>query len=215
MWASRSQWPKPSTPSTPTSTRSPLEPGPSTSRGRSGQGATSPLPLPLPLPTATRPPTTHYAPGQGEQGEPRGNWAGGKGTTRKVTGQGRSRSLKRMHSAEGGKGKDKRERIIVVVRSSCQENYPADAHTRRTSQCWSRQTRHVHALGPAAAFAARGRGGGAAPHGVVRSIRGSRRGRGMRGAQGDAHTAGEGAGVPGDDSTGGIRKGKCRHLQES
>ena len=27
-----------------------------------------------------------------------------------------------------GKGKEKRERIIVVVRSPCQENYPADAH---------------------------------------------------------------------------------------
>ena len=28
----------------------------------------------------------------------------------------------------GGEGKEKRERIIVVVRSPCQENYPADAH---------------------------------------------------------------------------------------
>ena len=30
--------------------------------------------------------------------------------------------------AEGGEGKAKREIIIVVVRSPCQENYPADAH---------------------------------------------------------------------------------------
>ena len=30
--------------------------------------------------------------------------------------------------AEGEQGKEKRERIIVVVRSPCQENYPADAH---------------------------------------------------------------------------------------
>ena len=31
----------------------------------------------------------------------------------------------------------------MVVRSPCQENYPADAHTpARTSQCWSRQTQH-------------------------------------------------------------------------
>ena len=37
--------------------------------------------------------------------------------------------LKMMQSAEGGKGTDKRERIIVVVRSPCQENNPADAHT--------------------------------------------------------------------------------------
>ena len=34
-----------------------------------------------------------------------------------------------VQSAEGGKGKDKRERIIVVVRSTCQENDPGDAHT--------------------------------------------------------------------------------------
>ena len=43
------------------------------------------------------------------------------------TGQGRLRSPKMGQSAEGGKGKDKR--IIVVVRSPCQENDPADAHT--------------------------------------------------------------------------------------
>ena len=40
----------------------------------------------------------------------------------------RLRPLKTVQSAEGGKGKDKRERIIVVVRRPCQENYPADAH---------------------------------------------------------------------------------------
>ena len=33
-----------------------------------------------------------------------------------------------VQSAEGGEGKDKVERIIVVVRSPCQKNYPADAH---------------------------------------------------------------------------------------
>ena len=33
-----------------------------------------------------------------------------------------------VQSVEGGKGKDKRERIIGVVRSPCQENDPADAH---------------------------------------------------------------------------------------
>ena len=35
---------------------------------------------------------------------------------------------KTVQSAEGGEGKDKRERIIVVVRSPCQDNDPADAH---------------------------------------------------------------------------------------
>ena len=38
------------------------------------------------------------------------------------------RSPKTVQSTEGGEGKDKRERIIVVVRRPCQENYPADAH---------------------------------------------------------------------------------------
>jgi hypothetical protein len=36
---------------------------------------------------------------------------------------------KLVQSAEGGKGNDQRERIIVVVRTPCQENYPEDAHT--------------------------------------------------------------------------------------
>ena len=40
----------------------------------------------------------------------------------------RLRSPKMVQSAEGEQGKEKRERIIVVVRSPCQENYPADAH---------------------------------------------------------------------------------------
>ena len=43
--------------------------------------------------------------------------------------QGRPRSLKMVQSAEGGKGKDKTDRIIVVVRGPCQEMDPADAHT--------------------------------------------------------------------------------------
>ena len=46
----------------------------------------------------------------------------------RVTGQVRPRSPKTVQSAEGEQGKEKRERIIVVVRSPCQENYPADAH---------------------------------------------------------------------------------------
>ena len=58
-------------------------------------------------------------------------------TQGEVTGQGRPRSPKLVQSIEGDKGKDKRERIIVVVRSTYQENEPA-----RTSQCWSWQTQH-------------------------------------------------------------------------
>ena len=52
-------------------------------------------------------------------------------TQGEVTGQGRPCSPKMVQSAEGWKGKDKRERIILVVRSPCQENYPADARTGR------------------------------------------------------------------------------------
>ena len=47
---------------------------------------------------------------------------------REITGQGRPRSPKTVQSAEAGEGKDKRARIIMVVRSPCQENYPANAH---------------------------------------------------------------------------------------
>ena len=54
---------------------------------------------------------------------------GERETQGEVTGQGRPRSPKMVQSAEGGKGKDQGERIIVVVRSSCQENDPADAYT--------------------------------------------------------------------------------------
>ena len=49
-------------------------------------------------------------------------------TQGEVTGQGRPRLPKMAQSAEGGEGKDKRERIIVVVRGPCHKNDPADAH---------------------------------------------------------------------------------------
>ena len=39
-----------------------------------------------------------------------------------TTGQGRPRSPKMVQSAEGGNGKDKSQRIIVVVKSPYQEN---------------------------------------------------------------------------------------------
>ena len=134
MWASRSKWPKPPTPSTPTPTRSPLEPQSPSSRGRRGQGETNPLPLPLPrpllypFPTATRTPATQCPQGRknGEGREQTGQ--GERDEPRRVTGQGRPRSPKTVQNAEGEEGKEKQERIIVVVRSPCQENYPADAH---------------------------------------------------------------------------------------
>ena len=77
---------------------------------------------------------------------------GERETQGEVTGQGRPRSPKMVHSAERGKGKDKREKIIVVVRSPCQETYTADAHTsthksvlQSANPAW---TRSVHLDAP-------------------------------------------------------------------
>ena len=67
---------------------------------------------------------------------------GDRVTQGEVTGQGRPHLPKLVLSAEGGKGKDKRERLIVGVRSLCQEHDTADHTPARTSQCWSRQTPH-------------------------------------------------------------------------
>ena len=128
MWASRSKWPKPPTPSTPTPTRSPLEPGSPSSRGTRGQGATNPLPPSTPplQQHAPLPPNAPQGRQNGEGGEETG--LGERDEPRRVTGQGRPRSPKTVQSAEGEQGKEKREIIIVVVRSPCEENYPADAH---------------------------------------------------------------------------------------
>ena len=131
MWASRSKWPKLPTPSPPTPTRSPLEPGSPSSRGRRGQGETNPVPLPLPRPLLSRqqhappPPNAPQGRQNGEGGEETGQ--GERDVSTRVTGQGRPCSPKTVQSAEE-QGKEKRERIIVVVRSPYQENDPADAH---------------------------------------------------------------------------------------
>ena len=61
-------------------------------------------------------------------GSPEETGPGGRETQGEVTGQGGPRSPKLVQRAKGGKGKDKRERIIVVVRRPCQGNDPADAH---------------------------------------------------------------------------------------
>ena len=84
-------------------------------------------PIPFPLPTATLPRrplpprTNKESPEEAEQRVRETQW--------EVAGQGRPRAPKMVQSVEGGKGRDKKERIIVVVRSPCQEKYPADAHT--------------------------------------------------------------------------------------
>ena len=71
------------------------------------------------------PPNAPQGRKNGEGGEETGQAE--RDEQREVTGQGRPRSPKTVQSAEG-EGKVKRERIIVVVRSPCQENYHADAH---------------------------------------------------------------------------------------
>ena len=67
---------------------------------------------PFPLPTATRSPTALYPPEQDKQ-SPEEAGQGEREIQGEVTGQGSS--LKMVQSAEGGKGRDKKKRIIVVV----------------------------------------------------------------------------------------------------
>ena len=90
----------------------------------------SPSPAPSSTPSlqqhAPPPPNAPQGRKNGEGGEETGQ--GERDEPRRVTEQDRPRSLKTVHSAEGEEGKEKQERIIVVVRSPCQENYPADAH---------------------------------------------------------------------------------------
>ena len=93
-----------------------------------------PPPPPPPAPSST-PSLQQHAPPPPNAPQGRKNGEGGEETgqgerdeQREVTGQGRPHSPKTVQSAEGGEGKEKQERIIVVVGSPCQENYPADAH---------------------------------------------------------------------------------------
>ena len=127
MWASRSKWLNPPRPSTPTPTRSPLEPGSPSSRGRHSH---SPSLAPSSTPSLQQhaPPRTNAPQGRkdGEGREETGQ--GERDEPRRVTGRGRLRLPKMVQGTEREQGKEKRERIIVVVRSPCQENYPVDAH---------------------------------------------------------------------------------------
>ena len=90
----------------------------------------SPSPAPSCTPSlqqhAPPPPNAPQGRKNGEGGEETGQ--GERDEPRRVTGQGRPRSPNTVQSAEGEQEKEKRERIIVVVRSPCQENHPADAH---------------------------------------------------------------------------------------
>ena len=111
-----------------TDTNKPLEPGSPSSRGRRGQGATNPLPSSTPSQQqhAPSPPNAPQGRKSGEAGEETGQ--GERDEQREETGQGRPCSPKTVQSAEGGEGKERWGRILVVVRSPCQENYPADTH---------------------------------------------------------------------------------------
>ena len=99
----------------------------------------SPSPSPSPLQHVPPPPFTPEDKTNIETLEQTGQ--GERETQGEVTSEERPRSPKMVQQAEGGKGKDKRERIIVVVRSPCQENCHAAAHTSahkstRTSRPW-------------------------------------------------------------------------------
>ena len=80
---------------------------------------------PSPTPSAT-PSSQQHAPlppnapqGQKEWGGLEEAGHGERDEQGEIIGQGRPCSPKTVQSAEGGEGKDKRERIIVVVGSSC------------------------------------------------------------------------------------------------
>ena len=79
---------------------------------------------------------------------------GERKTQGEVTGQGRPGLLKMVQSAEGGKGRDESERIIVAARSPYQENHPADAHTSShksvlelANPAWTRSVHLVNGTG--------------------------------------------------------------------
>ena len=104
-------------------------------------------------------------PGQGE-----------KVTQGEARGQDRPRSPQMVQGAKGGKGKDERERIIVVVRSPYQEN-PADAHPsahksmlESANLAW---TRSVHLDAPGQRHGQQPVSGSADP-GVVKQEKSSR-----------------------------------------
>ena len=90
----------------------------------------SPSPAPSSTPSLQQhaAPSPNASPGRKNRECPEETGHGERDEQGKIIGQGRPRSPKTVQSAEGGGGKDKRERIIVVVRTPCKENYPADAH---------------------------------------------------------------------------------------
>ena len=92
-------------------------------------------------------------PRQDEHGEPGGTRAGGKGNTR-----GGNRARQTARKWRRAQKEDKRERVIVVVRSPYQENNPAGAHTgahksllESANPAWTRSVhldaRHSPSLG--------------------------------------------------------------------
>ena len=137
----------------------------------------SPAPSSTPSPQQHAPPPPNAPQGRqnGEGGEETGQ--GERDEPRRVTGQGRPRSPKTVQSAEGEEGKEKRERIIVVVRSPCQENYPADAHPSALKSVleWADPawTRSVHLDAPGQRHGQQP-GSGTADPGVVKQDKSSR-----------------------------------------
>ena len=112
----------------------------------------SPAPSSTPSPQQHAPPPPNAPQGRKDREGPEETGHGERDEQGEISGQGRPRSPKTLQSAEGGEGKDKKQRIIVVVRSPCQENNPADAHPsahksvlKSANPAW---TRSVHLDAP-------------------------------------------------------------------
>ena len=87
-----------------------------------------PAPFATPSPQQHAPPPPNAPQDRKNREGPEETGHGERAEQGEITGPGRPHSPKTVQSTEGGKGKDKREIIIVAVKSPCQENYPANAH---------------------------------------------------------------------------------------
>ena len=140
-------------------------------------GYAKPPPSSTPLLQQHAPPPPNAPQGRKKGGGGEETGKGEKDEPRRVTRRGRSRSPKMVRTAEGEQGKEKRERMIVVVRSHCQENCRADAHPsalksvlESANPAW---TRRVHLDAPGQRHGQQPVSGTANP-GVVKQDKSSR-----------------------------------------